>query len=308
MDIPKKICSVCTLLLPIESFYYRDKNKGTRMYCCKKCNNLQRNESRRKNYDKELARQRKWCQTNRDKAAVYRATQRNKPETKEKEKQYRLANPDKQKEYQKRYRDKNPARKILTSLRSRIVRAINGGKSKKTAQYLGCTFEQLKTHLESLWLPGMSWENWGYGVNKWHIDHIRPCACFDLTDLGQQHKCFNYTNLQPLWHHDNILKSDFIQLHGKPIRARNIVKAAERINQYHYHLTIQSINKEGYYPILCQPISTVKTLHPFGRLYQLNNGFILCDSVGKPIHVFDKIKLIEWLSSKASYTDFTNLS
>ena len=39
-----------------------------------------------------------------------------------------------------------------------------------------------------------------------HIDHIKPCASFDLTDPAQQKECFNYKNLQPLWAFDNISK------------------------------------------------------------------------------------------------------
>jgi HNH endonuclease. len=50
----------------------------------------------------------------------------------------------------------------------------------------------------------MSWDN--YGRDGWHIDHIRPCASFDLTDPEQQRQCFHYTNLQPLWAADNIRK------------------------------------------------------------------------------------------------------
>ena len=48
----------------------------------------------------------------------------------------------------------------------------------------------------------MNWEN--YGV--WHIDHIIPCARFDLSDPGQQKICFHYTNLQPMWGEDNLKK------------------------------------------------------------------------------------------------------
>ena len=50
----------------------------------------------------------------------------------------------------------------------------------------------------------MTKENYG----EWHVDHIKPCASFDLTDPEQQAICFHYTNLQPLWAVDNIKKRD----------------------------------------------------------------------------------------------------
>jgi hypothetical protein len=59
-------------------------------------------------------------------------------------------------------------------------------------------------HLKDHFLPEMNWDNYG----AWHIDHIRPCASFDLTDPEQQKQCFHYTNLQPLWAADNIRKAD----------------------------------------------------------------------------------------------------
>lgn len=52
----------------------------------------------------------------------------------------------------------------------------------------------------------MSWEN--YGFYGWHIDHIKPCSKFDLTDPKQQEQCFHYSNLQPLWAIENFKKSD----------------------------------------------------------------------------------------------------
>lgn len=54
-----------------------------------------------------------------------------------------------------------------------------------------------------IFLPGMSWER----RSDIHIDHIRPCASFDLTDPEQQKQCFHYTNLKPLWARDNLLQS-----------------------------------------------------------------------------------------------------
>ena len=57
-------------------------------------------------------------------------------------------------------------------------------------------------HLKENFTEGMTVENYGL----WHIDHIKPCALFDLTDPKQQEECFHYTNLQPLWAIDNIRK------------------------------------------------------------------------------------------------------
>lgn len=72
----------------------------------------------------------------------------------------------------------------------------------QTIKLIGCSIEQLKQHLEKQFKLGMSWFNYG----KWHVDHIKPCASFDLTDIEQQKQCFNYTNLQPLWAEENLVK------------------------------------------------------------------------------------------------------
>jgi tRNA(Leu) C34 or U34 (ribose-2'-O)-methylase TrmL len=50
----------------------------------------------------------------------------------------------------------------------------------------------------------MSWDN--YGRYGWHLDHIRPFISFDLTDKEQQQQSLHYTNMQPLWAKDNIIK------------------------------------------------------------------------------------------------------
>ena len=99
--------------------------------------------------------------------------------------------------------------KIMDCMRSRIMNAIkkqSGTKAYRTIELLGCSIEHARKHLESLFQEGMTWEN--HGVMGWHIDHIRPCASFDLSDPEQQKQCFNYTNLQPLWAEDNLRKSD----------------------------------------------------------------------------------------------------
>jgi len=73
---------------------------------------------------------------------------------------------------------------------------------------VGCSIDFLKQHLENKFKPGMSWKNYG----KWHIDHIRPCASFDLRKPAEQKKCFHYSNLQPLWAKENLVKGKFYAL------------------------------------------------------------------------------------------------
>ncbi len=71
-----------------------------------------------------------------------------------------------------------------------------------TFEAVGCTVAELKTHLESQFKPGMSWDN----RSEWHVDHIRPLASFDLTDPAQFKQAWHYSNLQPLWEAENLSK------------------------------------------------------------------------------------------------------
>jgi hypothetical protein len=76
-------------------------------------------------------------------------------------------------------------------------------KTNSINDFVGCSLQELKCHIEKQFKPGMSWE-----LRNFHIDHIRPCASFDLSDVEQQRQCFHFTNLQPLWPLENIAKGD----------------------------------------------------------------------------------------------------
>lgn len=106
-------------------------------------------------------------------------------------------------------RKDDPIYGLMLTLRTRLSDYFRGpGKSETARELVGCSLEELKKYLESKFLPGMTWQNRGfYG---WHIDHIKPMSSFDLLDPEQQKKCFNYTNLQPLWAFDNLSKGDKI--------------------------------------------------------------------------------------------------
>ena len=123
---------------------------------------------------------------------------------------WKMKNKDRNRAYNISYikkRCKNdPSFRLALVLRARIRDAIKDckDKTKLTKELLGCTIDEAKQWIESQLKEGMSWDN--YGIYGWHIDHIIPCAAFDLTKLEEQKKCFHYSNLQPLWAKDNLTK------------------------------------------------------------------------------------------------------
>ena len=107
---------------------------------------------------------------------------------------------------EKNKRKNDPDWHMRSVLRCRVGAALknNYKKACSTMELVGCTIDELRTFLAAEFAEGMTWENYG----DWHIDHIRPCASFNLEDPEEQKKCFHWTNLQPLWAADNLAKSD----------------------------------------------------------------------------------------------------
>tara|TARA_R100001082_G_scaffold103522_1_gene74267 strand:+ start:273 stop:1124 length:852 start_codon:yes stop_codon:yes gene_type:complete len=121
---------------------------------------------------------------------------------------WREANREKYNEKNREYYRSSIKRKIGMNLRNRInamVRYKSGLNKRESLRLLiGCTFEEFKMKFESQFTKNMTWEKFLNG--EIHIDHIKPCASFDLTKESEQKKCFHYTNLQPLWAKDNLSK------------------------------------------------------------------------------------------------------
>jgi hypothetical protein len=108
-------------------------------------------------------------------------------------------------QYFRKLRAESPQYKLTVNLRRRLVKALkakNATRCARSFDLLGCQPYELRTHLERLFSPGMTWENYG----TWHMDHIRPLASFDLQDPEQQKIAFHFSNIQPLWGSDNIRK------------------------------------------------------------------------------------------------------
>lgn len=151
-------------------------------------------EYRRKNYTAVRAQQKKYEVENSDKIREYKRawTKRNRK---------RLTEMSRSRQ---RERMKDPLYRLKRNLRTRLHHALAGlHKTDRTMTLVGCSLNELKQHIESRFKSGMNWDNYG----KWHVDHIKPCAAFDLSDEKNQRECFHYTNLQPLWAEDNLRKS-----------------------------------------------------------------------------------------------------
>jgi|TARA_R110001592_G_C12763197_1_gene713134 hypothetical protein len=90
---------------------------------------------------------------------------------------------------------------LLNGIR-RVVKSFNGVKGSSAIEYLGCDLDTFKSHIESLFTEGMDWSN--HGMNGWHVDHIVPISSAEsVEDVWRLN---HYTNLQPLWAIDNLVK------------------------------------------------------------------------------------------------------
>jgi len=149
---------------------------------------LKREKYYAENKDRISARNRAWRIRNADKIAERLKSKRDAK---------RLLNPIPSKE------EREINRRIRHTLTCRIGMTVNkakdASKCAKTMALVGCDLLFLRGFLEARFKNGMSWENYG----QWHIDHVIPCAEFDLRDPNQQRQCFHYSNLQPLWATDN---------------------------------------------------------------------------------------------------------
>ncbi len=201
-----KTCTKCKEEKPATSEYFsRLKNglNGLRAGC-KVC---------QQEYKKQ------WDEANREQMKEYcKQYYKTNPEWhRERARQYQKANREKIKKRMKRYREENLSARMAASMRVRIWKVLKGrSKAASVMNLIGCTIKELMQHLEAQFMDGMTWEN--YGPYSWHIDHIVPCAAFDLTDPEQQKACFHYTNLQPLWAEDNMSKNDKLPHEWKEAR------------------------------------------------------------------------------------------
>jgi len=224
-----KICSTCEIEKSIFDFYKDKTHKDGLSSCCKICHNIGVRNWERNNIAKVKQYKISWGKDNPEKRKIsskkWYVTHSEK--VKINSRRYRKNNPEKVKVYMpawrrthleqarathRRYNKKrrtNFINKFLDNIRNNVCKCLKGTKNwQHTEDLLGYTFEQLQKHMQSLWVSGMSWNN--YGKGGWHVDHIFPESKLVIT--GPNDPTFKFLwslkNLQPLWESDNILKSN----------------------------------------------------------------------------------------------------
>lgn len=135
------------------------------------------------------------------------------------------------KDYQKKvYEKTKEAHKFFYNIRRKsnhIIKRQTGDRGKKM-KYLCCTRTEWMQYLEARFKPGMTWDNYG---KAWEVDHIIPLSTVDRTDKNGLIKLSHYTNTQPLFKHENRLKS---VTHDRQM-IRNARQKATRSSKTDFH-------------------------------------------------------------------------
>lgn len=196
MEIPDRsnYCNKCETVKPSEEFYasWRDRKKTM----CKKCNAERSRKRHLETYEQNKQYYRDYYQKNRE----YRLEWQN---------NYRKTDAGRASRKKFISKPEQRARKAQAKRIKDVLNYKNLDKCKTTLKYIGCNAKELKEYLESQFLEGMNWDN--YGFYGWHIDHIKPISSFNLEDEEQMKECFHYTNLQPLWAEDNLKKGASVE-------------------------------------------------------------------------------------------------
>jgi hypothetical protein len=200
--------------------YFRDNNKELvrerKIYYYQ--NNKEKvskknKEYKEKNKEKLSEYDKKYREDNKDKIKEQKKEYRERPEVKERFKQWWKDNPEKKKEYRKNYckekerehrkrwyksfKERKPHVLAWRNLLNNTLKRLNKNKENETIKLLGYSAIELKQHIESIFLEGMSWENYG----EWHIDHIKMVSEFDKETPVEVVNSLD--NLRPLWASDN---------------------------------------------------------------------------------------------------------
>ena len=187
-----KTCTKCGVEKDVGEFNKNKSRKDGLQHQCKSC----ANEHYKANREEKLAKQKEHYEANRDEINAKRRT----PEARA------IINKTRNKRIieDSRYR-------MECILRTRVRQSLKAQGAEKftnTMDLIGCSPEFLIKRLEKQIKPGTKREDY-------HVDHIIPCALFDLTKEEEQKMCFHWTNLQLLLGPANQAKSDDVFWSGQ---------------------------------------------------------------------------------------------
>ena len=213
-DIEKKHCKTCDTWKELNEFAKQNKTWDRLDTQCKDCSNLKYKKRQQKLIlqKREKARGKifSWIMKNWESIKNYSASV-----STDEERHIYLMNIE-CKKYSSSKRNEKRRIKYQTDIGYRFKEQFRtflghfaNNKTKICSKYinfLGCSLNHFRLHIEVQFQDRMSWENHG----EWHIDHIIPCNYFDLSIPKNQIVCSNYRNLTPCWGNDNIYKSDIL--------------------------------------------------------------------------------------------------
>lgn len=245
----KQICSKCDEEKTIGEFYTGEKT-------CKQCRNKMK-ENRLKllsNYESKFDYKIcKYCDQKKDIKLFRTGESTCKECAKEMLYTWRKKNPEKFSSINKKYREKpeikekakqykknsyltNPNEKITRIYRSKLRNFVFKNSQSKKNYIFGCDRRRFLHWIQFNMTPQMTWDNYG---KYWHLDHIKPCSSFDLENQDDLKECFNWSNTTPCLVKDNLIKFDKIEdetLSLYRLRVLQFEKIYKKKLQYEKHI------------------------------------------------------------------------
>ena len=198
-----KICNCCKIEKDINDYHNHKKFIDNKHPTCKECVKTQSKKYYTRNREIISLKGKEIRKTEDHILKRNKYLTENKEKIRETNKEYKLKRREliliEKKDYYNRKKN-DPIFALTKRLRAGIYRSLRGTKLKASLDILGCTQEEFKTHIENQFTEGMSWNRLG----EIHIDHIIPISFAETID--DLYKLNYYTNLQPLWAKDNLVK------------------------------------------------------------------------------------------------------
>ena len=200
-----KVCKTCNNKKDIAFFHKQESTKDGLRPSCKECRSSERKANYEKNKEKVKLQSKQWYEENKEKklATSKKWKEENSHHYRKQQAEYGRKN---NKEIVARKREKRkscPITAMVCIVRSRIKNALlatGERKTNKTFDMIGCSADELKTHIERQFLKGMDWSK----RSEIHIDHIVPLSSAKTKE--DMIKLCHFTNLRPVWAKDNLKK------------------------------------------------------------------------------------------------------